>query len=321
MKFLLRRLALLIPLTVLIATLAFFLLRLMPGSPFDKERPPASKEIERALKEKYHLDEPLWSQYLRFLGLRWEHQADGHWHRAPGGIIAGDLGLSLKYRNHTVADILLQGLPVSATLGALAFCFAIGIGVPVGFYGAVRRGRWPDWLGSLAAILVICVPGFVVGPLLVMGFAVKQAWFPAAMWGSPLHAVLPMVTLGLFFAGRIARLMREGMTQAMQSEFITAARAKGLSGFAVLTRHAFRIAVAPVVSYSGPMLADLLTGSFVVENIFQVPGIGVFLVNSVLGRDYTMTVGLVMLYAVMSLLMNLLVDFGYAWLDPRVRYE
>jgi oligopeptide transport system permease protein len=157
--------------------------------------------------------------------------------------------------------------------------------------------------------------------VLVMLFALKAGWFPVALWGSPLHTVLPTITLGLYFAGRVARLMREGMTQALQSEFIRAARAKGLSEFALLLRHAFRLGVMPVVSYSGPMLADLLTGSFVVENIFQIPGIGVFMVNSSLSRDYPLVIGLVLLYAVLLLVLNLLVDVAYGLLDPRVRYE
>jgi oligopeptide transport system permease protein len=154
-----------------------------------------------------------------------------------------------------------------------------------------------------------------------MVFAIKLHWFPVALWGSPWHAVLPTLTLGLYFSGRIARLMREGMMTTLHSDFITTARAKGLSETAVLFKHAFRLAVLPVVSYSGPLLADLLTGSFVVENIFQIPGIGVFMVNSSLNRDYTMVVGLVLLYAILLLVLNLAVDFAYSLLDRRVRYE
>ncbi len=321
MRYFLRRLLLVLPLTWVIVTLAFFLVRVAPGGPFDRERKPASPAVERALAEKYHLDESLASQYLRFLGLKWERKPDGSYGRAPGGLIVGDLGLSLKYRNHTVADIIRQGLPVSLTLGLLAFGFAMGFGIPIGFLTAVRRGHFADWAGSLAALLVICVPGFVVGPLLILFFGLKAKWFPVGLWGSPLHAVLPMVALGLFFGGRVARLMREGMTQALQSEYIRTARAKGAGEIRVLIQHAFPTAVMPVVSYSGPMLADLLTGSFVVENIFQVPGIGVFMVNSSLSRDYTMVVGLVMLYAVMLLVLNLAVDLAYSFLDPRVRYD
>ena len=282
---------------------------------------PASPAVERALATKYHLDESLGSQYLRFLGLRWDRQPDGTWQRASGGLIAGDLGLSLKYRNHSVTDIIQQGLPVSLALGGAAFLFALGFGIPLGVYTAVRRGHTGDWLGSLVALLFICIPGFVIGPLLILVFALQAGWFPVGLWGTPRHVVLPMIALGLYFGGRVARLTREGMSQALLSEFVRTARAKGVGELGVLLRHAFPIAVMPVVSYSGPMLADLLTGSFVVENIFQIPGIGVFLVNSSLGRDYTMVVGLVLLYAVLLLVLNLLVDFTYSLLDPRVRHE
>ena len=317
----LRRFLFLLPLTWVIVTLSFFLVRVAPGGPFDRERRPASPAVERALATKYHLDESLGSQYLRFLGLRWERQPDGSWQRAPGGLIAGDLGLSLKYRNHSVTDIIRQGLPVSLALGGAAFLFALGFGIPLGVYTAVRRGHTGDWLGSLVALLFICIPGFVIGPLLILVFALQTGWFPVGLWGTPQHVVLPMIALGLYFGGRVARLTREGMSQALLSEFVRTARAKGVSELGVLLRHAFPIAVMPVVSYSGPMLADLLTGSFVVENIFQIPGIGVFLVNSSLGRDYTMVVGLVLLYAVLLLVLTLLVDFTYRLLDPRVRHE
>ena len=300
-----KRTLFLIPLLLVISFLAFALVHAVPGGPFDRERKPASPEIERNLRAKYHLDEPLWRQYSRYLG----------------GILHGDFGPSLKYRNHSVSDIIGQGLPVSLTLGAAAFCFALGLGIPLGFFTAARRGRWQDYGGSLAALAVICVPGLVIGPILVMFFAIKFRWFPVALWGSPWHAILPTLTLGLYFSGRIARLMREGMLDTLQCQFITTARAKGLGEIAVLVKHAFPIAVLPVLSYSGPMLADLLTGSFVVENLFQIPGIGVFMVNSSLDRDYTMVVGLVLLYAVLLLALNLAVDFAYSALDPRVKYE
>ena len=299
----LKRLIFMIPLLILISFLAFVLVRVAPGGPFDKERKPASPEIERNLRAKYHLDEPLWKQYARYLS----------------GLARGDFGPSLKYRDHSVNDIVAQGLPVSLSLGVMAFLFAQGVGIPLGFYTAARRGRWGDYLGSFFALLAVCIPGFVVGPLLVMAFAVHWHWFPASLWETPMHVILPTIALGLYCAGKLARIMREGMLTTMNLEFITTARAKGLSETAVLIKHAFRLAVLPVVSYSGPLLADLLTGSFVVENIFQIPGIGVFLVNSSLSRDYPMVVGLVLLYAALLLVMNLLVDLSYSLLDPRVK--
>jgi oligopeptide transport system permease protein len=170
-------------------------------------------------------------------------------------------------------------------------------------------------------MLVVCVPGFVVAPALILIFSMKLKWFPVALWETPWHMVVPSVALGLYFAGKVARIMREGMLTAAQSEFVTAARAKGLGETALLLKHAFRIALLPVVSYSGPMLADLLTGSFIIENIFQIPGIGVFLINSSLNRDYTVVVGLSLLYAILLIALNLAVDFAYTLLDPRVKYE
>jgi oligopeptide transport system permease protein len=300
-----RRLIFAVPLLLVISSLAFFLVHMAPGSPFDGERKPASPEIERNINAKYHLDEPVWKQYLRYLN----------------DLAHGDFGASLKYRNHTVNDIVAQGLPVSMTLGALAFCFAMGVGLPVGFLTAAKRGGWEDYAGSLASVLAVCVPAFVVAPLLILEFSIRHRLLPVALWESPWHMILPPVALGLYFSGKVSRLFREGMLAAMQSEFITSARAKGLGEKRLLLKHATRIAILPVVSYSGPMLADLLTGSFVIENIFQIPGIGVFLVNSSLNRDYTVVVGLSLLYAILLVALNLIVDFVYTRLDPRVKYE
>lgn len=300
-----RRIVLAVPLMLVISLLAFFLVHLAPGGPFDTGRKPASPEIERNLEARYHLDEPVWRQYVRY----------------AAGLLHGDFGPSLKYRNHDVNDIIAEGLPVSLTLGGLAFGFALGGGLLLGFVTARWRGAWVDHAGRLAALLTVCIPGFVIAPVLMLVFAMKLRWFPVALWGGPSHMVLPALALGLFFLGKVARLMHEGMLGAAQSEHMTAARAKGLAETPLLLRHAFRIALLPVVSYAGPMLADLLTGSFVVENIFQIPGIGVFLVNSSLNRDYPVVVGLSLLYAGLLVGLNLVVDFLYTVLDPRVNYE
>jgi oligopeptide transport system permease protein len=316
-----KRILFMIPLVLLISFFAFGLLKLAPGGPFSQERAPASEAVRKSIEAKYHLDEPWGKQYLRYLGLLWERDAGGDLHRVSGGLIAGDLGPSFKYRDHSVNDIIAQALPISLTLGALAFLFAQCVGIPLGFYTAVRRGQWGDYIGSFIAILAVCIPPLVVGPVLIMVFAIRLGWLPPALWSSPLHALLPMIALGLFYSGKIARLMREGLLNTLQSEFITTARAKGLSESKILGKHAFRLAVLPVVSYSGPLLADLLTGSFVVEAAFRIPGIGVFMVNSMLNLDQPMTVGLVLLYAVLLLVLNLVVDFSYGLLDPRVRYE
>jgi oligopeptide transport system permease protein len=303
MKAILRRLALIPVLAFTVATLGFFLLRAAPGGPFDQNRAPASKEVEAAIRARYHLDEPLLRQYLRF----------------SRQLLHGDLGPSLKYRNHTVNDILAQTLPVSLVLGLLAFGVAVGVGIPVGFAAAVRRGGWPDHLASILAVAGICIPVFVLGPLLVLVFGLELRWLPVALWGSWEFTVLPSAALGLFFAARVSRLMREGLLEVLGSPFIQAARAKGLSPAAVLARHAFRGAVLPVVSYSGPMLADLLTGSFIVENLFQIPGTGVFFVNSFFSRDYPMMIGLAVVYSVLLQLLNLASDLAVRVLDPRVR--
>jgi oligopeptide transport system permease protein len=309
------------PLLLVISMLSFFLMHAAPGGPFDKERKPASPEIERNIKRKYHADEPVWKQYLRYLGVGWEHDTQGKLHWFQGGLIRGDFGPSYKKRDFSVNDIIAQGLPVSMPLGFMAFGFAMGLGLPLGFFTAVKRGRWEDYAGSLLAMLAVCIPGLVIGPLLLVTFAIHFRWFPVALWESPMHAVLPMIALGLYFVGKVARLMREGMLNVMQSEFITTARAKGMSENLLLLKHAVRIAILPVVSYSGPMLADLLTGSFVIESIFQIPGLGTPLVNASTGYDYCVVVGLVILYAVLLLGLNLVVDMTYVFLDPRVKYE
>ncbi len=316
MKHFFKRLSTLPLLLLVISLVAFVLVRATPGSPFDRERKPASPEVERAVRAKFHLDEPTWKQYLRYLGLMWERGPDGQWHHAEASF-----DISLRYRNHNVNDITAQALPISMTLGALSFCFAMGVGIPLGVIAAARRGRWEDYVGSVSAVLMVCVPGLVVGPLLVVFFAIKLRWLPVALWISPGHFILPTVALGLYYAGRIARLMREGMLNTLQSQFIIAARAKGLSETGIIRKHAFRLAVLPVVSYSGPLLADLLTGSFVIETIFQIPGLGPHFVNSSLNSDYTVTVGLALLYAALLVVLNLIVDFAYTWLDPRVKYE
>ncbi|MEY2410037.1 MAG: oligopeptide transport system permease protein [Verrucomicrobiota bacterium] len=312
----LKRLVFLVPLLLLISALAFGLMKLAPGSPFDRDRVPATPDVERALKARYHYDEPVWKQYLRYFGLLWERNEQGVMKHAPPSF-----DISYRYRNHTVSQIIRDGLPVSMTLGGLAFCFAMGVGIPWGVGMAVRRGQRADHFWGLMAVLGVCIPALVIGPLVALAFAVRWQWFPVAMWETPLHFILPTFTLGLLFAGKVARLVRESMTTTLQSEFITAARAKGLGETAILVKHALRLALLPVVSFAAPMLADLLTGSFVVETIFQIPGVGALLVNSSLNRDWPLLMGLVLLYAGILLLLNLLADFTVAILDRRVRYE
>ena len=296
------RLALVPVLLWAVATLCFFLLRALPGGPFDRERPAASREVEAALRARYHWDEPLGRQYLRYLG----------------NLARGDLGPSLKYRNHSVNDLLGQTVPVSLSLGALAFIVAMGLGIPVGVFSALGRNRWADAAASLLTLAGICVPVFVLGPLLVLVFALGLEWFPVALWGGWPRAVLPTLTLGLYFAARVARWMREGMLEVLQSPHVQAARARGLGEGAVILRHVLPVALVPVVSFSGPMLADLLTGSFVVENVFQIPGTGAFFVNSFFSRDYTLMMGLVLFYCLVLQVLSLMTDLLLRWIDPRI---
>lgn len=303
LRYALRRILWMPPLLLLISALAFALVRLAPGGPFDRERVTVSPEIERALAERYHLDEPLWRQYGRFLV----------------GAVRGDFGPSLKYRSHTVSEILVEGLPVSAALGVSAFVFALAFGIPLGVVGAVGRGGWADWGSGVVALLAVSVPGFVAGPGLVWWLAVRNEWLPVALWGGMAHGVLPVVTLGIYQAGRVARLAREGMSVALGSGCIRTARAKGVGEMGLLWRHALPLGILPVVTYSGPLLADLMTGSFVVESLFQLPGIGTLTVNAALNRDYPLIVALVMMYAGLLLALNLVSDLVHAWLDPRIR--
>jgi oligopeptide transport system permease protein len=202
----LKRIAWTIPLLLVISMLSFGLVHLVPGGPFDKERAPASPQIKRNIEAKYHQDEPIGKQYWRYLK----------------DLLHGDMGPSYKYLDHSVNDIIAQGLPVSMLLGWLAFGFALGVGLPVGFLSAVKRGGWVDYTGSLFALLAVCVPGLVIAPLLVTAFAIKWRLLPVALWQSPAHAILPSIALGLYFSGKIARLFREGMLNTMQLEFITA---------------------------------------------------------------------------------------------------
>ena len=303
MNFFLRRLLGIFPLLLIVSLLAFMLVRLAPGGPFDRERELASPEAERFLREKYLLDAPLWKQYVNYLKQ----------------LAQGGFGNSLKHRNHSVNDVIAQGLPVSIWLGGLAFVFSVYWGVPLGCLSATAKHKGTRLFADAASMLAICIPALVIGPILIMVFAVKLRWLPVALLDSPAHFLLPVATLGIYYSGHVARLAHQGIQSTLQSEFIIAARAKGLRETTILIRHVLPISLLPVVSYSGPLLADLLTGSFVVENLFQIPGIGVFLIQSSLSRDYPMIVGLAMVYAFLLIFLNLLVDVSYRRIDPRIR--
>jgi oligopeptide transport system permease protein len=303
MKRQLRR-ALGIPLILwVICSLTFVLLRSLPGSPFDRERAPASPEIEAAIRAEYHLDESLGSQYRHYLA----------------GLLRGDLGPSLKYRNRSVAEILWQALPVSMSLGSLAFLAAMAMGIPAGIGAALARSVWGTLADRFLLVCGLCLPSFVFGPLLILVFGLWLPWFPVALWDSGRHAVLPMLALGIYFAARVSRLVREGLHEALRSPYILAARAKGLGTVAITLRHAIPVALIPVVSYAGPMMADLLTGSFVIESVFQIPGVGGFFVNSLFNRDYTLMLGLTLVYSSLVVTLNWAAECLVAWLDPRIR--
>jgi oligopeptide transport system permease protein len=300
--FLLRRLLVAVPTLFLVVTVAFFMMRAAPGSPFLGERK-LSPEIEKAVMAKYGLDKPLPVQYATYLG----------------GVLQGDLGPSLKYRDKSVADIIGDGFPKSLTLGLAAIVAATLIGVGLGIAAALRQNRPEDYVATAVAILGVCIPTFVTAPLLVLLFASKLGWVPTAGWGGPRNLILPVVVLALPQIAIISRLTRAGMIEVLRSNYVRTARAKGLSERQIVMRHALRGAVLPLVSYLGPAAAGLITGSLVVEQIFNLPGLGKYFVISALQRDYTVVMGVVILYAALILALNLLSDVLYAVLDPRVK--
>ncbi len=302
--FALKRLATGIPTLLLLMTLTFFLMRLAPGGPFDKERslPP---EIELALKAEYHLDESLPRQYAHYLG----------------GLLRGDLGPSFQYQGSRVSELLGKGLKVSALLGGLAMLLALLLGAAAGIFAAVRQHRWPDVTLMSAALLGISIPAYVIAPLMVLVFAVTLHWLPAGGWadGRVADVLLPVLALALPQVAAIARLMRGALLEVLHAPFIRTARAKGLPERIVIFRHALKPALMPLLSHLGPATAGILTGSVVVEQIFDVPGIGRYFVQGALNRDYTLVLGVVSFYGALIVLFNFVVDLLYGVLDPRVR--
>ncbi|MFQ5456883.1 MAG: ABC transporter permease [Myxococcota bacterium] len=287
-----------------VVTLTFAFLRMIPGGPFDKERvlPP---EIQANLAAKYHLDESLASQYARYLGQ----------------MARGDLGPSYKYLGRSVNDILRESFPVSAQLGLLALLYGTVAGIAAGLLAGMVRGRWPDKITMIVATTGISLPTFVIGVLLILLFAHTWKLLPPALWEGPAYMVLPALTLGLAPAAYIARLTRSSVLDVMNRAYITAARAKGVGGLRLALQHVLKNAILPVATLFGPLFADLLTGSFVVEYIFGVPGMGRFFITAVTNRDYPLVMGVTVIYAALVILANLAVDLSYRWLDPRVEME
>ncbi|MBI1732665.1 MAG: ABC transporter permease [Gammaproteobacteria bacterium] len=301
--FLLRRLLQAIPVLLAVAVLTFLLVRLAPGGPFDGERA-APPEVLRSLNARYHLDDPWHTQFADYLG----------------HALRGDLGPSFKYPGRSVNEIIAAGFPITFELGCYALLVALAIGVTAGVLAAARANTWVDRLSTIIATTGMCLPTYVLGPLLVLGFAIRLEWLPVSGWGYlPGDKILPALTLGLVYAAYIARLARAGLLDVLQLDFIRTARAKGLGESAVLLKHALRGGLTPVVSFLGPALAGLLSGSFVVETLFQIPGLGRYYVLAAFNRDYTLILGTTIFFAVLIVLFNLLADLLAFWLDPRLR--
>ncbi len=321
-KYIIRRLLWGIPVLFFVTLVVFILVRFLPGGPFDfageKQLPPS---VVKNLEAKYHLNDPLWKQFVDYL-----------WN-----VVRGDLGPSFRYRNRTVNDIIAEGLPVSAQLGMLAMLIAIGIGIPLGIIAALRQNTIVDYLATFFAIVGVSIPAIVMGPLLIWIFALKLQWFPVSRWGAQppyflgflpkpditfwRHAILPAFTLGTGLSASIARLTRASLLQVIREDYIRTARAKGLAERLVIFRHALKNSMIPVVTILGPMFAAVLTGTFVVEQIFAIPGLGKHFVTSIGNRDYPIILGTTLLYGVAIVIANLLVDIVYAWLDPRIRFD
>ena len=293
-----------IPVLLAVATVTFALLRLLPGGPFDREKalPPA---ILRNIEARYHLDESWPRQYGRYLA----------------GIVQGDLGPSYKYPGRDVADILADALPVSIQLGSLALLIALSLGIGAGLAAGVRGGSLLDRTLIGVTLLGISVPSFVLGAGLVLGVALPVGWPPAGLWESPSYAILPALTLAALPTAYIAQLTRTSVLEVVSRDFVRTARAKGVSEARVRWVHVLRNALLAVVTYFGPLLAMLLTGSFVVEQIFAIPGMGRFFVTAVTNRDYPLVMGVTLVYAALIIASNLAVDLLYGWLDPRIRLQ
>ncbi|MEE8344130.1 MAG: oligopeptide ABC transporter permease OppB [Woeseiaceae bacterium] len=306
LRFALLRLLWAIPTLLLVIVLAFLMVHAAPGGPFDAERalPP---EIEANIARAYHLDEPLPQQFVRYLG----------------GVLRGDFGPSYRYRDYSVSELIGRAIPVSMKLGVLAMALAVLVGVSFGTLAALRQNSVLDRLTMGLAMTGISIPVFVIAPVFILFFAVKLQWLPASWSGSTSawRFLLPVITLALPQIAYIARLTRASMIEVLGSDFIRTARAQGLGTAAIIRYHAMKPAMLPVLSYMGPAIAAILTGSVVVEEIFGIPGVGQFFVRGALNRDYTLVLGIVIFYAALVILLNLIVDMLYGFLDPRIRHR
>jgi len=305
LRFIIRRVVIIIPMLLIIVTLTWGLIRLAPGNFYTGEKK-LTPAIEQNLREKYGLNKPWYVQYGRLLR----------------NIARFDFGTSLKYEGQSVNQILWRALPVSAALGLTAYLLALVVGITIGTLAALKQNSWIDYATMSLAMLGISIPNFVLGPLLVLVFALTLFWLPPALWnGFPSKSViLPAITLSAIYIAYIARLTRSGMLEVMRSDYIRTARAKGLSERQVVFRHALRGGLLPVISFSGPALAFLITGTVVVERVFSLPGLGNYFINACFNRDEPLIIGIVAFIAVAVLVFNLLVDISYGFIDPRIRY-
>ena len=301
--FIAKRLLSAVPTLLALMTLTFFIMKVVPGGPFDEEKalPP---EIKANLNAKYHFDEPVWKQYARYLG----------------DVAHGDFGPSYRYLGgRTVNDIIADALPVSVELGFYAIILAIVVGVPVGVLAAWQKNSWLDFSAMFWAMAGVSLPNFLVASILVLVFSVHLGWLPPALWEDWRSAVLPVITLAVRPLALIARLTRASMLEALTTDYVRTAQAKGLGTISVLFKHALKNALVPVVTLTGPLVAAVITGSFVVEYFFAIPGLGKHFVSAVTDRDYPLIMGVTIVYGVIVIGANLLVDLAYAWIDPRIR--
>lgn len=306
LRFIIRRVMVIVPMLFVIVSLTWVLIRLSPGNFYTAEKKLAPA-VEKNLREKYGLNQPWHVQYRRVF-----------WN-----IARFDFGNSLKYEGQSVNQIIWRALPVSATLGLCAYLLALAVGITTGTLAALRQNSWIDYACTALAMIGIAIPNFVLGPLLILIFALTLFWLPPALWnGFPSRSiVLPAITLSGIYIAYISRLTRSGMLEVMRSDYIRTARAKGLSESAVVMRHGLRGGLLPVVSFSGPALAFLITGTVVVERVFALPGLGNYFINACFNRDEPLIIGIVAFIAITVLVLNLLVDITYGVIDPRIRYE
>lgn len=299
-----RRILMSIPVLLIVASLTFALVRIVPGGPFDSEKslPP---EIVANLNAKYHLDRPVHEQYFLYIGR----------------LCRGDLGVSYKYVNRTVNDILFDAFPVSCQLGIVSLSLAVLFGVPLGAIAALNRGKRQDVLAMFLSTMGVSLPGFVIGAVLIYLFAIKLRILPVGLWESPWHVILPAVTLAFSPGAYLARLTRASVLEVVEKDWVRTARSKGLSEQKTILRHILRNSLMPVVTVLGPLTAIVITGSFVVEYIFAIPGMGRFFITAVMNRDYDLILGTTMVFAVLLIVANMFVDIVYQWLDPRLRME